>query len=511
MALFAGRSRRALTLSYSLINHQRLSSSSIWPPIPALSTSSSFAFGPENRSLEFRQFKIPFQSRNFTSSSVSFQAARSSFRGGDNEEITEDTILFEGCDYNHWLITMDFPKDPEPTREEKIETYLQTLAKVVGSYEEAKKKMYSLSTTTYQGFQCVVTEEMSEKFKGLPGVVFVLPDSYIDPVNKEYGGDKYENGVITPRPPPFQYGRNRGRSGDQNRDYNRREGSPIRNQPGNFGNPNQERNFRQPGDYSRPQPSGGMRDHSQSSNFPGRGDSIPPFQSNNSQGGVGYPNSQGGSPSGDQRNYAPPQGGNFGPPQGGNFGPPQGGNFGPPQGGNFGPPQGGNFGPPRGANYGPQAGGAYGQAADTNYGPPRGSTYGQQQAGGNYGPPAGGNYGHGEAGNYGQGAGRNFGQPAGGNFGQQGSGYYGQANAQNYVQPGMGNNSERPGGNYGQGFSTSQVQQAGSSPPTGFVQDVQTQGDEHKLRHMEQIGNIQGDHQRNYTSTPQNVVDQGKY
>lgn len=23
---------------------------------------------------------------------------------------------------------------------------------------------------------------------GLPGVVFILPDSYIDPVNKEYGG-----------------------------------------------------------------------------------------------------------------------------------------------------------------------------------------------------------------------------------------------------------------------------------------------------------------------------------
>ena len=27
---------------------------------------------------------------------------------------------------------MDFPKDPAPTREEMIETYLQTLAKVVG-------------------------------------------------------------------------------------------------------------------------------------------------------------------------------------------------------------------------------------------------------------------------------------------------------------------------------------------------------------------------------------------
>ncbi|WZZ47996.1 hypothetical protein YC2023_048103 [Brassica napus] len=73
-----------------------------------------------------------------------------------------------------------------------------------------------------------MTEEQSEKFKGLPGVVFTLHDSYIDDVKKEYGGDilsfasshlhrthtsslhktililvlfflgdKYENGVIT--------------------------------------------------------------------------------------------------------------------------------------------------------------------------------------------------------------------------------------------------------------------------------------------------------------------------
>ncbi|XP_042432565.1 multiple organellar RNA editing factor 1, mitochondrial-like [Zingiber officinale] len=76
--------------------------------------------------------------------------------------------------------------------------------------------MYALSTTTYQGFQAVMTEEMSEKFHGLPGVFFVLPDSYIDPVNKEYGGDKYENGVITPRPPPIQYNR-QGRPRYQNR------------------------------------------------------------------------------------------------------------------------------------------------------------------------------------------------------------------------------------------------------------------------------------------------------
>lgn len=83
------------------------------------------------------------------------------------------------------------------------------------SLEEAKKQIYACSTTTYQGFQAIMTEEESEKFQGncihsiccsynsqikydtdfsvivwtgIPGVVFILPDSYIDPQNKEYGG-----------------------------------------------------------------------------------------------------------------------------------------------------------------------------------------------------------------------------------------------------------------------------------------------------------------------------------
>ncbi|XP_020967744.1 multiple organellar RNA editing factor 9, chloroplastic-like [Arachis ipaensis] len=54
--------------------------------------------------------------------------------------------------------------------------------------EEAKKNMYAFSTTTYTGFQCTVDEATYEKFKGLPGVLWVLPDSYIDVKNKDYGG-----------------------------------------------------------------------------------------------------------------------------------------------------------------------------------------------------------------------------------------------------------------------------------------------------------------------------------
>lgn len=35
------------------------------------------------------------------------------------------------------------------------------------SVEEAKKKMYACSTTTFEGFQAVMTEEESKKFEGI--------------------------------------------------------------------------------------------------------------------------------------------------------------------------------------------------------------------------------------------------------------------------------------------------------------------------------------------------------
>uniref|UniRef100_A0A0A9EMF0 MORF/ORRM1/DAG-like MORF domain-containing protein n=1 Tax=Arundo donax TaxID=35708 RepID=A0A0A9EMF0_ARUDO len=148
--------------------------------------------------------------------------------GGDQRE----TILLPGCDYNHWLIVMEFPKDPAPTREQMIDTYLNTLATVLGSMEEAKKNMYAFSTTTYTGFQCTVDEETSEKFKGLPGVLWVLPDSYIDVKNKDYGGDKYINGEIIPCTYPTYQPKERRTSKYESRRYERRrDGPPASRRP----------------------------------------------------------------------------------------------------------------------------------------------------------------------------------------------------------------------------------------------------------------------------------------
>ncbi|CAJ1963714.1 unnamed protein product [Sphenostylis stenocarpa] len=190
--------------------------------------------------------KSVIQSRSFRPSSISLLSVRSS-QSNIPDEIGPDTILFEGCDYNHWLFVMDFPRDNKPPPEEMVRVYEETCAKGLNiSVEEAKKKIYACSTTTYTGFQAVMTEEESKKFEGLPGVIFVLPDSYIDPVNKQYGGDQYINGTIIPRPPPVQYGRNQGRR-DRNRSfgqYNRQE-NPM---PSPQGNPSYNSQGSGPGD-----------------------------------------------------------------------------------------------------------------------------------------------------------------------------------------------------------------------------------------------------------------------
>lgn len=95
---------------------------------------------------------------------------------------------------------MEFDGENKPTEDEMVQAYVKTLATVVGSEEEAKKKIYSVSTTTYTGFGCLISEELSYKVKALPGVLWVLPDSYLDVPNKDYGGDLFIDGKVIPRP-----------------------------------------------------------------------------------------------------------------------------------------------------------------------------------------------------------------------------------------------------------------------------------------------------------------------
>ncbi|KAD6794437.1 hypothetical protein E3N88_05333 [Mikania micrantha] len=130
----------------------------------------------------------------------------------------KETILLDGCDFEHWLVVVEKPEG-EPTRDEIIDSYINTLAKVVGSYDEARMKIYSVSTRCYYAFGALVSEEDSYKLKELPGVRWVLPDSYLDVKNKDYGGEPFIDGKAVPYDPKYheEWIRNNARANERNR------------------------------------------------------------------------------------------------------------------------------------------------------------------------------------------------------------------------------------------------------------------------------------------------------
>lgn len=46
----------------------------------------------------------------------------------------KETILLDGCDFEHWLVVME-PPEGEPTRDEIIDSYIKTLAQIVGRFQ----------------------------------------------------------------------------------------------------------------------------------------------------------------------------------------------------------------------------------------------------------------------------------------------------------------------------------------------------------------------------------------
>ncbi|XP_021607808.1 multiple organellar RNA editing factor 8, chloroplastic/mitochondrial [Manihot esculenta] len=130
----------------------------------------------------------------------------------------KETILLDGCDFEHWLVVLEKPDD-NLTRDEIIDSYIKTLAMVVGSEEEARKKIYSVSTRCYFAFGALVSEELSYKIKELPRVRWVLPDSYLDVKNKDYGGEPFIDGKAVPYDPKYheEWIRNNARANERNR------------------------------------------------------------------------------------------------------------------------------------------------------------------------------------------------------------------------------------------------------------------------------------------------------
>ncbi|CAD5323112.1 unnamed protein product [Arabidopsis thaliana] len=130
----------------------------------------------------------------------------------------KETILLDGCDFEHWLVVVE-PPQGEPTRDEIIDSYIKTLAQIVGSEDEARMKIYSVSTRCYYAFGALVSEDLSHKLKELSNVRWVLPDSYLDVRNKDYGGEPFIDGKAVPYDPKYheEWIRNNARANERNR------------------------------------------------------------------------------------------------------------------------------------------------------------------------------------------------------------------------------------------------------------------------------------------------------
>ncbi|CAL5398178.1 unnamed protein product [Camellia sinensis] len=103
--------------------------------------------------------------------------------------------LVEGCDYEHWLVVVEPPKG-YPLRTQILNDYIKTLAIALGSEEEAKKSIYSVSTKYYYAFGCKIPENLTHKIKSLPNVRWVLPDSYLCHSENDYGGEPFVEGEV---------------------------------------------------------------------------------------------------------------------------------------------------------------------------------------------------------------------------------------------------------------------------------------------------------------------------
>ncbi|XP_010428140.1 PREDICTED: multiple organellar RNA editing factor 7, mitochondrial isoform X1 [Camelina sativa] len=105
--------------------------------------------------------------------------------------------LVEGCDYKHWLVLMK-PPNGYPPRDHIVQGFVKTLAMALGSEEEAKKSIYSVSTKYYYAFGCRVHEPLTYKIRSLPDVRWVLPDSFIVDGDNRYGGEPFVDGEVVP-------------------------------------------------------------------------------------------------------------------------------------------------------------------------------------------------------------------------------------------------------------------------------------------------------------------------
>lgn len=243
----------------------------------------------------------------------------------------------------------------DPTRDEIIDSYIKTLAEVIGSEEEARKSIYSVSTRHYFAFGALCSEELSYKLKELPKVRWVLPDSYLNVREKDYGGEPFINGQAVPYDPKYheEWVRNNARANERNR----RNDRPRNN--------DRSRNFERRREN--------VVNRDMQSRPPVQNSGPPP---NNSS---GYPpNNAGGYPPNNQAGYSPPNQSGYSPPNQAGYAPPNQGGYAPPNQGGYAPPNAGGGYPPPNMSGPPPPNMSRPPPPNSGYGAPQNNYPGQQ-------------------------------------------------------------------------------------------------------------------------------------
>ncbi|KAK1300584.1 Uncharacterized protein QJS10_CPB13g00344 [Acorus calamus] len=189
-------------------------------------------------------------------------------------------------------------------------------------------KIYSVSTKHYFAFGALVSEELSYKIKELPKVRWVLPDSYLDVKNKDYGGEPFINGQAVPYDPKYheEWVRNNARANersrrndrprnfDRSRNFERRREN-MQNQYRD-GPPMQNQGFQNHPDAGGPHPPNqGFQ------NQPNTGFAPPPNQGFQNQPNMGFTSPQNNRFQGQSNTgFAPPHNQDQGLPDMGNMG-----------------------------------------------------------------------------------------------------------------------------------------------------------------------------------------------
>ncbi|XP_058218367.1 multiple organellar RNA editing factor 8, chloroplastic/mitochondrial-like isoform X2 [Rhododendron vialii] len=132
----------------------------------------------------------PFLRRPLFSSFPLFTPARSfsSALNSPPNKPHENRIHYSpGCDYEHWLVVMEDPEVEPSSSDEMIDMFIKTLARVIGSEEEARMNIYSISKSPHYAFGALVSEDISISLR----VRWVIPDAYVDVENEKYGGEPF--------------------------------------------------------------------------------------------------------------------------------------------------------------------------------------------------------------------------------------------------------------------------------------------------------------------------------